>query len=80
MHEHPSPKICKHELQYCEKCDTVYCELCKKEWVKKPDTTFRDMQKEFEKWERQRPIKYPDIHSWPLVKKHEEVLCHDGHR
>jgi len=32
MHEHIEPKDCEHELQYCKKCDVVYCEKCKKEW------------------------------------------------
>jgi hypothetical protein len=32
MHEHTEPKDCKHELKYCKKCDTVYCEKCSKEW------------------------------------------------
>lgn len=29
MHDH---KECEHELKYCSKCDTVYCEICCKEW------------------------------------------------
>ena len=29
MHNHDK---CKHELKYCDKCDVVYCEKCKKEW------------------------------------------------
>ena len=25
---------CEHKLKYCEHCDIVYCEKCKKEWKK----------------------------------------------
>lgn len=32
MHEHNE---CDHELEYCKICDTVYCEKCRKEWIKK---------------------------------------------
>jgi hypothetical protein len=32
MHDHIEPKDCNHELQYCKKCDVVYCEVCGKEW------------------------------------------------
>jgi hypothetical protein len=33
MHEH---NIClQHNFKYCTICDIVYCENCKKEWVKK---------------------------------------------
>lgn len=31
MHEHAK---CKHQLKYCEHCDLVYCEECKREWKK----------------------------------------------
>ena len=43
MHNHDK---CKHELKYCDICDVVYCEKCKKEWHKNtltitsPDTTW----------------------------------------
>jgi hypothetical protein len=40
MHEHPTPKPCKHELKFCEHCDTVYCEKCKTEWKK--EASFAD--------------------------------------
>ena len=29
MHEHPE---CDHDLEYCSKCDVVYCTKCKREW------------------------------------------------
>lgn len=32
MHEHEE---CEHKnLKHCSKCDVVYCEDCKKEWIK----------------------------------------------
>jgi hypothetical protein len=86
MHDHPVPETCEHELKHCKKCDVVYCEKCKGEWVKRPPYSFEDVKKKFEQCERQRPIKYPpEWYSWPLVKKHKEVLCteegydHDSH-
>ena len=33
--EHKShPIIYEHQLKYCEKCDTVFCEKCQEEWKK----------------------------------------------
>ena len=29
MHNHDK---CKHELEYCDICDVVYCEKCQREW------------------------------------------------
>ena len=51
MHEHPIPLKsipCTHEFMYCEKCDVIYCDGCKSEWVKKPIFTVRDAFKEEE--------------------------------
>jgi len=31
MHDHTS---CEHKLKFCEKCDMVFCEVCKEEWKK----------------------------------------------
>lgn len=34
MHNHPQPTTCDHKLEFCEHCNTVYCEKCKEEWKK----------------------------------------------
>ena len=31
MHNHEG---CQHKLEFCKKCDTVYCEKCSSEWKK----------------------------------------------
>jgi len=74
MHEHPVPAVpkpCDHTFNYCKKCDVVYCEKCKSEWVRKPEFTLRDAQKEYEKIERQRP--HPG-RMWPPIEK--MPVCH----
>ena len=76
MHEHPVPASvnCEHEFKYCKKCDVVYCEKCKGEWVKK-SSSFEDVKKEWEKYEQGMKPKYPSQwHSWPLVSKKEVVF------
>ena len=35
MHEHSD---CKHELKHCQKCEVVFCDLCKVEWARKYPT------------------------------------------
>jgi len=77
MYEHPVPtlpKPCVHELKFCKKCDVVYCEKCSGEWVKKPPFSFDDIKKEYEKIERQRPIRpWPNPEMWPPTEK--RVMC-----
>uniref|UniRef100_A0A6M3IPK4 Uncharacterized protein n=1 Tax=viral metagenome TaxID=1070528 RepID=A0A6M3IPK4_9ZZZZ len=30
MHEHND---CEHDLNFCKKCNVVYCNKCEKEWI-----------------------------------------------
>lgn len=39
MHEHPEKK-CAHTLKFCEHCDVVFCQKCKREWKEPPTTTW----------------------------------------
>lgn len=33
MNKHDHVQTCNHNILYCSKCDTCYCDLCNKEWV-----------------------------------------------
>lgn len=75
MHEHTEPKKCKHELKYCVKCDTVYCEKCHEEW-KKYTSSIPDYMKEIDKWWKKREIDDPKPY-WNgdiVLCKHAEDL------
>lgn len=39
MTHNSHPQKCKHELEYCEQCNVVFCKKCKEEW-KKEMTSF----------------------------------------
>ena len=34
MEHNSHPTKCKHELEYCEQCNVVFCKKCKEEWKK----------------------------------------------
>jgi hypothetical protein len=61
MHEHPTPKPCKHELKFCEHCDTVYCEKCKTEWKK--EASFKGQLEALGKAKPWVPYVQPSV--WP---------------
>lgn len=54
-HSHPEPAKCKHELEWCEKCQRPYCTTCGKEWAEETLLKFTnpwlDMLKERKKRE-----------------------------
>lgn len=71
MHEHIEPKKCKHELKYCVKCDEVYCEKCKKEWIDSAVSKIPDFREGIEKWIKRKEHDEPR----PYWMKHDIVLC-----
>lgn len=40
MHKH---KQCKHEMRYCDTCDTAFCGICEKEWSVQTEATTRNI-------------------------------------
>lgn len=69
MHEHKKPKPCKHELKFCDHCDTVYCEKCQNEWKKNQGINWRDLIEKEEHNKKQLPWKSPYQQIYMSVKE-----------